>query len=499
MPQRALAVWRALAYRHGCDATVCDFGTVEMLTAWRALTAEHRYDRLPPALFRRCAAALAAMESPTVVVFQVRRREDLPVCEALAVWLRRQVPQTTVLAAGPHANAYAPVLAPLLPVFDGFSLGADDAALDAALTSVSRGRCIGQTPGWRTARCAPRSCPTPLPALDMAPEYCVPEFDALDQHQKLRLIEVVQSEGARHVAAYDATVTGAVPGHSVRRASLVCDEMLEVLDGLDGARVLVRGAQTPGAHAESLAYELLARGAWVAYGREAHVSELSPTALALLHSSGCQALNLTVSSGSQRLLDTYYRHGFNTSQVAALTQEARSAQIDALWTLHWPSPADDLHTLDETRRLVERARPAAIAAQRPALACGSLWWQAPGDWGFRVRRRALAAWACGRGPAVPYRLGGWPGGRCHAMRGALENTLGPWCAARHVTLADWLVGDGLDVGGDRGAGPVAWSAVLRGGHPETLAAMVAAFNEGETLPDNVVPFAPLEPMPMAAN
>lgn len=118
----------------------------------------------------------------------------------------------------------------------------------------------------------------------------------------------------------------------------------------------------------ALAKELLKRGRPFRYSRDASIAELSPATLPLLQASGCCALSFTIDTGSQRLLDAYYRHPFSVTQIEETLRAAKRSGIHTIARFTYPSPEDDYHTRAETLRLIERVRPHAAPVALPAHA-----------------------------------------------------------------------------------------------------------------------------------
>jgi len=88
----------------------------------------------------------------------------------------------------------------------------------------------------------------------------------------------------------------------------------------------------------------------------------------MLKASGCEAMEFRVDTGSQWMLDEYYRRGFTVTRAEQVLAACRNAGIYSIARMTYPSPWDDFHTRAETVRLAERAKPHAVRVEMPAVA-----------------------------------------------------------------------------------------------------------------------------------
>jgi hypothetical protein len=175
------------------------------------------------------------------------------------------------------------------------------------------------------------------------------------------------------------------------------------------------GTGAPASHAAAIAKELMQRGLHVVYGRSASPALAMPDIFPILYASGCRAIDWTLESGSQRLIEDYFGHEFTVSHAETVMSACRSADIFTAARFTYPTPADDYHTESETLRLLSRTRPDAVLFEFPDVRPGSVWYEKADDFGFtlnkenylanRLRCRRRFPLPPHRWPSLPFRLG----------------------------------------------------------------------------------------------
>ena len=81
--------------------------------------------------------------------------------------------------------------------------------------------------------------------------------------------------------------------------------------------------------------------------------------------SGCRAVDFEIDTGSQWMLDDYYKRDFGISEAEHILRACKSAGLFTVERFLYPSPADDYHSRAETVRLIERTVPDSVRIEVP--------------------------------------------------------------------------------------------------------------------------------------
>ncbi|MEK7795694.1 MAG: hypothetical protein AAB353_14245 [Candidatus Hydrogenedentota bacterium] len=108
---------------------------------------------------------------------------------------------------------------------------------------------------------------------------------------------------------------------------------------------------------QRLAQALLVARAAANYSRTVDPNSLTPNCARLLKLSGCTAVSLRIHSGSQYMLDRYYRRGVTVSEAEQAVRACKAAGLFTVAQFTYPSELDDYHTCAETLRFIVRTRP----------------------------------------------------------------------------------------------------------------------------------------------
>jgi len=143
----------------------------------------------------------------------------------------------------------------------------------------------------------------------------------------------------------------------------------------------------------------------------AGAESLSTASMRTAAANGCVAVEIDAITGSQRLLSDFYGSPGSTSRSIGLLRSARDAGLDTLVRLTYPCPDDDMHTFEETVRLIRLGRPDAVLIAAPELNPAAPWWECPSAYGFQVRSHSTVAKAHARSTSdtatLRYTMNGW--------------------------------------------------------------------------------------------
>ncbi|MBW7864708.1 MAG: hypothetical protein H3C30_09890 [Candidatus Hydrogenedentes bacterium] len=154
------------------------------------------------------------------------------------------------------------------------------------------------------------------------------------------------------------------PTLELMRAPAVAREMREMDAGV-AVRVFHVDGVLSAAEAGELAAELLARRVEGQYSLGCLPGPQSDSVWALSRAAGCRAVEWLVPSGSQRLIDDYYRLPFGMSEARRAVRMCRMAGIFTAVRMLWPCPEDDRHTRAESAYFLEKAQPDSVMLDTP--------------------------------------------------------------------------------------------------------------------------------------
>jgi hypothetical protein len=346
-----------------------------------------RRERVRRELLGEAAGEIAGIGGAAFVVLSVRDAGDVGTAVELAERVRSLASGVVLVAAGLFVERYGELIARRTKAFDCFCLGDPEWTLARFADVVDRRELWAETPNLAvvqggTVRLTRRK------RVDLNnvafPSYSEEVYPALAGGGKLKLLGL----GCTRVCSQQcpACPHGEIqPGVSRPRTPRnVCDALTETMRQQNVCAFALEGPAFSEAYAVSLAREMLSRGLAVLYTREASIRETRVANLGTFKASGCQALSYRVDTGSQWLLEDYYRRGFSVSQCEKVLKSSGASGILSIGRFIYPSPADDCHTRAETLRLIERVRPVSALFELPEPVPGSEWLERCEEFGFRM-------------------------------------------------------------------------------------------------------------------
>lgn len=454
MPQPLLARCAGSLSAQGHSVLVVDEGSVERLevTCLPALTAaindhlahpdgrldgwagrfsaRERHLRRAMERFRseRVAHTVAAHLSPALdlAILQIQRFKDVTDARRLARRLKELHGGITVVVAGDFVNQYARLLLLGSSEFDAACLGPAEsiiASLARNLRDRDRwatvpGLVFRQGAGIREGTGMAR----PIDPCFASADYHPSRYPSLLDGGKFKLFTLSQTTGHAHQGHYRG---GYQPRGRVLRECRQMRSDLEQLHRLYGAETFhITGSHTPAKLVQGFATECLSLPFSIRYSRDAHVHELDSDVLHTLALSGCQALGLSLLTGSQWTLSDHFGENWTISEAEGCMRRIRSHGIYLHTEFTYPCPVDDYHTRAETFRIIRRNRPDGLRFSLPGLVPGSAWFQHAREFNYSVSLKRFEAWvanppfvACHRDGAahLPFQINGLRGGAVAAL------------------------------------------------------------------------------------
>lgn len=367
-------------------------GSLSALTAFLRLRGLGSHRRAREETVRRELAAeasrdIAGIGRVDLVVLKLREAADAADAILLAHQLRRVRADVPIAVAGTFVEQYGELLARRTGAFDCLVLGDPEWTLARFAEVVDRPELWTEVPNLALVRGGSVRI-TRRKRADLngvaIPAYSTDLYPALHGDGKFKVLGVACTRVCQQQcpACHHAERQ---PGLSRPRApKSVCDAVADAMERQGVCAFMLEGPSFSETYAVSLAREMLLRGLAVLYGREASVRETRVANLATFRASGCQVLSFRVDTGSQWLLEDYYRRGFSVSQCEKVVRSTSDAGICTVTQFTYPCPADDYHTKAETLRLIERTRPAAALIQLPIPVPGAEWTERSEEYGFRM-------------------------------------------------------------------------------------------------------------------
>lgn len=347
----------------------------------------HRRENLRRELLGEAAGEIAGFGGVDMVVVSVRDAGDVANAVQLAERVRSLQPAVVIVAAGMFVERYGDALARRTNAFDCLCLGEPEWTMARFADVVDRPEVWAETPNLAVVRGGTvrltRRKRVDLNAVAF-PAYSGEVYPALEGDGKFKVLGM----GCTRVCSQQCPACPhgeRQPGLSrPRTARNVCEGLTEAMRQQNVCTFALEGPAFSESYAVSLAREMLSRGLAVLYMREASIRETRVANLGTFKASGCQALSYRVDTGSQWLLEDYYRRGFSVSQCEKVLKSSGASGIFSVGRFIYPSPADDWHTRAETLRLIERVRPGSALFELPEPAPGSEWLDRGEEFGFRL-------------------------------------------------------------------------------------------------------------------
>lgn len=502
MPQRDLACMASALLESGHWTRVLDYGT---LSATEVLSASN--DEIDGVERRRAelVADINALAPLDFAVFQVRTRADYG--EALQAGRRlRELPHAPKLfLRGDFAAGYGGMLLLADDAFDGVLRGDAADSLPALAAWLLHPGADVPVPfliyraGQRLQAAQPRLLKR---GSAVTPCYDPDVYPAVSEEEKFLFFSVGPGSCAGSIGR-DGVHNVWQPWHTSAGAAVRArEEMQSIAKVWGGAAFHLSGVALTLAGQERVARELLEHGCRYPFSAIGHLGADAPQVLPLLRRAGCEALQFDVRTGSQILQDDFYGSGHRMSCAEESLSACHDNGMLAHVALTYPCPWDDHHTVEETLRFLRRCRPETATLTMPELREGSVWWQQPSTYGFRVNQRSILRWlgaaACSQaeGPIVdevPYRMRGWPARRIMTARRHIVSGMRRLGVARCGMAHTAMIARISGYRGDEGAYGAILSGLLSRGETSALRGLVREFNAsvmGMVRDQACVPFRP---------
>jgi hypothetical protein len=354
--------------------------------------------------------------APELALIQIHRSKDVADARLLARKLKERHTGIVVAVAGEFVEHFSRLLLHGSTEFDAACLVAPESVLPGLarnLATREQWACISGLLYRNGTRLAEGAGSTlRIDPWFTSADYHPTRYPGLLDGGKIKLFTLPQTNGHGHRGHYRG---GSPPRKRVVRECRQLRSDLEQLHRLYGAEIFhVSGSHTPAEMVQGFASECLGLPFSIRYSRDAHVHELGAEAVHALSVSGCEAVGLSLLTGSQWTLSDYYGENWTISEAEACLRHIRSHGLYLHTEFTFPCPVDDYHTRAETFRIVRRNRPDGVRISLPSLLPGSAWFQHASDFNFTVALKKFEAWVCNppfaaslrdEAAALPFQIG----------------------------------------------------------------------------------------------
>lgn len=340
--------------------------------------------RAQAAVFEQLGDRLVSRVEPECVIFRVVAAKDLAAATTLAARVRAVRPRTQIFAFGRIFEEHG-ILTRALKLFDAIALGDVFPACEILASPERKAWQRIQNLAYYDGA---RLTLTGTSKNNPVETACTPNSDKFlyispAEYSKLHFFDVFAvgsievSAVVQHSGTYDD-----IPTSTVSTLRSITDQF--------GSRAFrFRGIE----HSSEATLErrLLSSGMNLTFACTLDPALTAKTRMGLLAAAGCAAVDVDLSTGSQRLLDSYYRRDFTITDAERLMRASKFAGVFTAAHFTYPCVEDDYHTEDETLRLIRRANPSAvvITTETPKPGSGGLLAQEFGPFRRHMRQRAL--------------------------------------------------------------------------------------------------------------
>ncbi len=334
--------------------------------------------------------------APDLALIQIQRSKDVADARLLARKLKERHSELVVAVAGDFVDHFSRLLLHGSIEFDAACLGSPESVIPGLARNLAHRERWNTIPGLLfrdgAGLAEGSGSAVRIDPLFSSADYHPARYPGLLDGGKIKLFTLPQSTGHAHRGHYRG---GSPPRKRVVRECRQMRSDLEQLHRLYGAEIFhVSGSHTPTEMVQGFASECLGLPFSIRYSRDAHVHELCADAVQALSVSGCEAVGLSLLTGSQWTLSDYYGENWTISEAEACLRHIRAHGLYLHTEFTFPCPVDDYHTRAETFRIVRRNRPDGVHITLPTLVPGSAWFQHANDFDFALSLKKFEAWVC---------------------------------------------------------------------------------------------------------
>ncbi len=323
----------------------------ELLQQWEKIGHPDTIKAHQQQIWQECAIEIAEIKDLDFIALQIDSYDVLSIATMMIPIIKNIQPSLRIMGLGDLFVQNTHALAEFAEHFDCIIWGTQPSILLSVINHLDQSTLWKQLPylafyeeGHFCLTQQDSSTPeTPLP------DYSAGTYPALYDSGKLLFFEVEDC-----------------PKHCFPSTECTIEEIQLLQEIFNAQAFQLSGSDTQSLHAEHLAHALIDRHINIRYTRECQIQSTPNSTVSLLPASGCYGVEFQIDTGSQRLLDNYYRHPFTVTQVEKTVRACKFSNLYTVMNLAFPSIEDDYHTLSETIRLTDRCKPHSAPVRIPA-------------------------------------------------------------------------------------------------------------------------------------
>jgi len=317
----------------------------------------------------------------------------------IASSIRKTMPNTFIVAGGPHVDYFGRHILNYTDVFDALLAGEGETALPRLVQKVSEGKNwqdIGGLIYRHNGQIKRNPCSPPQQLDECAlPTYNPDVYPALRGDQKIKIGIVDESRGCPNRCAFCIHPIKSGGKWRLKSPARIVREMRRIMNQLNTRYFIYSGSNTPAKTAVATAERILREGLDVRYGCFGHFKGIGPADFELLYKSGCRAIFYGLESASPRILRDAFNKPIDVKKAEEVIRQTKEAGIKAITSIIYPAPGEDKKSRRQTLEFLRKVKPDSVPITIPGMIPGTSWEQNPEKYGFRKEnvsdfwRRAL--------------------------------------------------------------------------------------------------------------
>jgi hypothetical protein len=302
-------------------------------------------------IWKECAEQLASTSPVDFMAFSIDSHEKQAIVARIIPILRKRHPKLRIIGLGDFFIRNTSLLAAHAEHYDCIYWGHHTAPFVNLINALDQPKLWKKLP-FLAFYDDVHFCLTHQESCmheTLLPDYSEDTYPALHTSRKLLYFDIVDC-----------------PQNGTPSVENTLEEIQSIQSVFNTQAFHFSGSDAQSLHAENLARAILDRNLNIRYTRECQIQSTPNSTISMLPASGCYAVDFQIDTGSQRLLDRYYRHPFTVTQVEKTIRACKFSNLFTVMNLAYPIIEDDLHTLAETIRLAERCKPHSSPVRIPA-------------------------------------------------------------------------------------------------------------------------------------
>ncbi|MBI2608314.1 MAG: radical SAM protein [Deltaproteobacteria bacterium] len=303
----------------------------------------------------------------------------------IAKMIKKNFKNMPILAGGPQIDWFGPFFLEVSPHFDFAAFGEGEPTVVAFAEMVLGQRKLSEVPNlyYRKGKKIQQTQVVRVKNLDTIPTACYDEdvYPALYTNQKINIGILEESRGCPIQCYFceHPIKSGAV----LRKKSIarVIEDVKNFQKTPGFQAYKLAGSFTPSKHIQQIAKALLDLPFPIQYVAFGHLKD-SGNDFDLLKRSGCVALFFGLETGSDLILDSKMKKGYERQQALKALKDCKNAGIFSITSIIYPSAGETEESRQATLDFIEEIQPDSIPCHFPIILPRTRWCLEPERFGF---------------------------------------------------------------------------------------------------------------------